>query len=131
MIYDINDYYTVEVTDEHEVNTKKYNLYSGLYYVLITFMVLFSGAMYVNDVEAYFFFIYSVFSLNIIIRMALGLQYIRTGDSRLRKIFTNLENFAPGFYLKEKENEVIECVDFEEVSDEETKKLFDSRKSVR
>jgi len=131
MIYDINDYYTVEVTDEHEVNTKKYNLYSGLYYVLITFMVLFSGAMYVDDVEAYFFFIYSVFSLNIIIRMALGLQYIRTGDSRLRKIFTNLENFAPGFYLKEKENEVIECVDFEEVSDEETKKLFDSRKSVR
>lgn len=131
MIYDINDYYAVEVTDEHEVNTKKYNLYSGLYYVLITFMVLFSGAMYVNDVEAYFFFIYSVFSLNIIIRMALGLQYIRTGDSRLRKIFTNLENFAPGFYLKEKENEVIECVDFEEVSDEETKKLFDSRKSVR
>lgn len=131
MIYDINDYYTVEVTDEHEVNTKKYNLYSGLYYVLITFMVLFSGAMYVNDVEAYFFFIYSVFSLNIIIRMALGLQYIRTGDSRLRKIFTNFENFAPGFYLNEKENEVIECVDFEEVSDEETKKLFDSRKSVR
>jgi len=131
MIYDINDYYTVEVKDEHEVNTKKYNLYSGLYYVLITFMVLFAGAMYVNDVEAYFFFIYSVFSLNIIIRMALGLQYIRTGDSRLRKIFTNLENFAPGFYIKEKENEVIECVDFEEVSDEETKKLFDSRKSVR
>lgn len=129
MIYDINDYYTVG--EEYEVNTKKYNLYSGLYYIIITCMVLFAGAMYVNDVAAYFIFMYTVFSFNIIIRMALGLQYIRTGDSRLRKIFTSFENFAPGFYLKEKENEVIECVDFEEVSDEETKKLFDSRKSVR
>lgn len=128
MIYDTDDFYQIE---EHFFNKTKYNVYAAIYYLNLVVMAISFGIFYINDTPSPMLMGIGLFFINIMLLLANGLQNIRTGGGNLRTVYRDLENFAPGFYFEKKEKEVIECNDFWIVEEENEKKLFDSKKSVR
>lgn len=134
MIYDIEEFYTIT---EHPIDKFKYNMYVTMYYIILLVSSSFMGYLYLNDINSEFIPLTFILLITLIIRMAFGLTMLRTGGCSLKDVFLNMENFAPWFYFNKKEEEdnlekeVIECYDFEEVKEEEAKKLFDSKIKVR
>lgn len=128
MIYDTEEFYTIE---ESTVNAKKYNIYAGVYYLNLLIMITSLSKLYIDDLPTPMLFCIGMFFVVITIYIANGLQNVRTGGGNLRSVYSDLENFAPGFIFKEKERKIIECEDFEVVDEEKPKKIIDTKNSVR